>query len=166
MLSQRCARRVNLCLVSEMNFAKDRLVFSAIDFSKGKGPEVATFPIDSPGNYSWDISSDGTRIGIAKAGDPEIQIVSLADGTVRRIPVKGWLRHQGFDWATDDEGFFIGTATPAGTALLHVNLQGRIRTVWRQEGGLRTSGIQSPDGRRLALIGWIRQCNLWVIENR
>ena len=165
-LSHRCARRVNLCLVSEMNLAKDRLVFRAIDFSKGKGPEVATFPIDSPGNYSWDISSDGMRIGIAKAGDPEIQIVSLADGTVRRIAVRGWVRHQGFDWATDDEGFFIGTATPAGTALLHVNLQGKIRTVWRQEGGLRTSGIQSPDGRHLALIGWIRQCNLWVIENR
>ena len=165
-LSHRCARRVNLCLVSEMNATKDHLVFSALDFAKGKGREFATFPIDSPGNYSWDISGDGTRIGIAKWGNPQIQILSLAKGSVKSIPVKGWLRHQGLDWASDDQGFFVGTATPGGTALLHVNLQGEIRTVWRQEGGIRTSGIESTDGRRLAVIGWTPQYNLWLLEKR
>lgn len=165
-LSHRCARRVNICLVSGMNATKDHLVFSSIDFAKGKGHEVATFPIDSPGDYSWDISGDGTRIGIARRGQAQIQILSLENATVVTVPVKGWVRHQGFDWASDDQGFFVGTATAAGTALLHVNLQGSIRTVWRQEGGLRTSGIQSPDGHRLTLIGWIRQSNLWVMKNR
>ena len=164
-LSHRCARRVDLCLISAMNSAKDHLVFSAIDFATGKGREVATFPIDAPGgHYSWDISGDGTRIAIAKAGDPQIQILPLTGGAVSNIPVKGWVRHQGVDWASDDKGLFIGTATPDGTALLHVNLQGEIRTLWRQPGGVRSSGIQSLDGRHLSLIGWVRQSNLWIME--
>ena len=165
-LSHRCARRVNLCLVSELNAQKDHLIFSTVDFAKGKGHEVATFPADSPENYSWDVSGDGTRIAIAKYGEPQIHIISLSNGAVTDVPVTGWLRHQGFDWASDDQGFFVGTGTSGGTALLHVNLQGEVRTVWRQDGGLRTSGIPSPDGRHLALLGWVRQANVWLIENR
>jgi Tol biopolymer transport system component len=164
-LSHRCARLLDRCFISELNSAKDRLVFSIIDLEHGKGRELATFPVDSFAHYSWDVSGDGTRIAIARAGDPHIRILSLANGSVQDIPVDGWIRHQGLDWASDSQGLFIGTATADGTALLHVDLKGNVRTVWRQAGGLRTSGIQSPDGRHLAVLGWIRHGNVWEIEN-
>lgn len=165
LLSHRCARKLDLCMVSQVNSSKDHLVFSAVDFGNGKLRELTIFPIEAGGNYSWDISGDGTRIAIAKAGDPQIQILSVAEGTVQRIPIPGWVRHQGLDWASDDRGLFIGTATPEGTALLHVNLEGKLRTIWRQQDGVRSSGIESPDGAHLSLLGWVRQGNVWLIEN-
>jgi len=49
------------------------------------------------------------------------------------------------------------------------DLRGNARIVWEQQGTLGnesagTSGIPSPDGRHLAMMGFTQSANMWVIE--
>jgi hypothetical protein len=163
-LSHRCAARANVCVTSEIPAGRNQLVFTAFDPVQGRGRELARFESDPKGSYSWDLSSDGTRIAIHKGREGQIDVLSLAGGAPQQIQVKNWASHQGVDWTFDAKGLFIGNKVPGGTELLYTDLQGNTRMVWRQPHGIRSSGVPSPDGRHLAMLGWVERSGMWMIE--
>jgi len=87
------------------------------------------------------------------------------------MAVKGWGTLQSVDWAADGKTLFISAATPEGSALLHVDLEGNARVLWERKGGaepwfaLAPWAVPSPDGRHLAIYDWSLSANMWMIEN-
>jgi len=54
----------------------------------------------------------------------------------------------------------------AAHVLLHVNLQGNARILWRSPGASgETLAYPPPDGRHLAIQNWVANGNMWMMEN-
>lgn len=55
------------------------------------------------------------------------------------------------------------------SVLLYVDLQGNAAVLWEQpyeqEGNNDIYAIPSPGGRHLAMFGWTRNSNRWMLEN-
>jgi len=161
----RCARSPGTsCMITELSPDRKQLIFTAVDPLKGRGRELARFQVDDPnGNYGADISPDGTRIAIVKMQTGRIHILSLSGEAPQEFTVANYIT--GLNWAADGRGLFVCTSTLRGSALTHVNLQGRTQVVWEEEGGRGNYGAPSPDGRRLAIWGSTITSNIWMLEN-
>jgi serine/threonine protein kinase len=162
-----CARSPStLCVVNEPTADGKQFVISAFDPMKGRGPELARFDLDPTANlWLLALSPDGTRIAALRGWEGAIQILSLRGQPAQVIPVKGWNRLQTLDWAADGKGFYVSCGVQRGSVLLHVDLQGNAKVLWKNDSGLRTLGRPSPDGRHLAIQVLIQNSNIWMIEN-
>jgi Tol biopolymer transport system component len=184
----RCARSpANLCVIGERTADGTWLVFTALDAAKGRGSELIRFEIDPGGNYSWDLSPEGTRIAVAKQAGGRFDILFLNGQQNQTIIVKGWdigigdnshsvvrqAEGVNFDWAADGRGLFTSGRRPQQSALLYVDLRGNVYVLREQKGGLSPTimgmfpgpwGVPSPDGRHLAILNWTRNSNVWMME--
>ena len=94
----------------------------------------------------------------------------MAGGEAHEVYVKGRSGLSTLNWAADGKGLLVGAGglTVSGS-LLYVDLEGRAEVLWQQSGaGLfgGTQGVASPDGRRLALLGYgVADYNVWMLEN-
>ena len=179
--SPACARvPVGLCAIAERSMDGKRITFTAFDPLKGRGREIAQVDIDPTGrNYVWDLSPDGTRIAFLQLfgaqGGPSaggmIRMIPLDGHASRQIIVKGWGSLQSVDWTADGKALFVSGATPQGSALLHVDLQGNATVLWERKGSLEPWfarapwAMPSPDGRHLAIYDWQLSSNMWMVEN-
>jgi Tol biopolymer transport system component len=164
----RCARSpATLCLFDQVSLDHKRLAFIASDPVRGGQREVMTTDIDPAGIYNWDLSPDGSHVAIENAGDHggDIRILPIAGGTAQHVKVKGWGPLQSLNWAADGKGFFASTKSGQGATLLYIDLQGRGQAIWTQPSGPLTSGVPSPDGKKLAILGMSVPSNVWMIEN-
>jgi serine/threonine protein kinase len=182
----RCARSpASLCAIAERTPDHKQLIFSALDPINGRGRELTRLVIDPGENYSWDLSPDGTRIAVAKQPGRQFDVLFLNGRAAQQIVVKGWdigisgrianARGEGVDfaWAADGSGLFTPSRTAERFVLLHVDLHGNALVVREQNGGLNPTmaagffghwGLPSPDGRHLAMLGWSRNSNVWIME--
>jgi Tol biopolymer transport system component len=73
------------------------------------------------------------------------------------------------DWAPNNKGLFTSATKEKSSVLLYVDLQSNADVLWEQageqEGNNDIYAIPSPDGRRLAMFGWTRNSNMWMLEN-
>jgi DNA-binding winged helix-turn-helix (wHTH) protein/Tol biopolymer transport system component len=176
-----CARApAGLCAIAERRSDGTQIVFTAFDPRKGREGEIARVDVDPTDDYIWDLSPDGTRIallllfgkepGHSPAGR-QIRLIPLGGQPSKEIAVKGWDNLQSVDWAADGNALFVSGATPQGSALLHVNLQGDARVLWQRKGGvepwfaLAPWAVPSPDGRHLAIYDWSLSANMWMMED-
>jgi len=92
----------------------------------------------------------------------------LQTGVAREVVVKDWPRLFSADWSADGAGLLIASETSHwGTqVLLFVDLEGKARVLWKGEkyGPLQWA-VPSPDGRHLALMRWVGESNVWMLEN-
>jgi hypothetical protein len=128
-------------------------------------------------NYVWDLSPDGTRIALLQlfGADPpageRIRVIPLDSQPSQEIVVKGWDSLLSVDWTADGKALFVSGATPGGSSLLHVDMQGNARTLWERKGSmepwfaLAPWAVPSPDGRHLAIYSWSLSANMWMMEN-
>jgi eukaryotic-like serine/threonine-protein kinase len=156
-----------LCVVAEPRADMKKLVFSALDPMKGKGPTLLTADMNPGGLYNWMLSPDGTQIVFMEFNPLEgrIQLLSLQGKPERDIVVKGWAGFNAVDWAADSKSFFVSSQAPTSATLLHVDLEGHATPLWEQRGAWKTWAIASPDGRRLAILGMTSSSNVWMIQN-
>jgi Tol biopolymer transport system component len=162
-----CARSPsNLCAIAEPTDDRRQLIISALDPMKGRGPELTRFALD-PNQDRWnlDLSPDGSRIAATRSPAGSIYILSLRGEAMREIQVKGWSNLLSLNWAADGKGLFVANGVQGGAVLLHVDLQGNARVLWKNHGGNWTPAMSSPDGRHLAIQGWTVDGNMWMLEN-
>jgi Tol biopolymer transport system component/DNA-binding winged helix-turn-helix (wHTH) protein len=170
-----CARSpATLCVFSEESPDHKQLIFSGFEPSqearRRELTRVNSMRSGTWGFYSWDLSPDGSRLAFTQNDmlEGHIQILPLAGGEVGEVNVKGWSNLFSLFWAAEGSGLFV-SADPTGTkaTLLHVDLNGRSQVLWQQQflpdaGG---TGIPSPDGHHLAMVGGSTDNNVWLLEN-
>ena len=166
----RCARSpAGLCAIAERTADGKQLVFTGFDPVQGRGSELTRFDIDPTSAYKWDLSPEGDRIAVLKRSDDQVHILSLIGQPERLITVKGWRSLETVDWAVDSKGLFTSDAKEKNSVLLYVDLQGNANVLWEQpgeqEGNNDIYAIPSSDGHHLAMFGWTRNSNMWMLEN-
>lgn len=160
---------VDLCAIAERTVDGKQLVFTGFHPVKGRGRELARFDIDPAGAYKWDLSPDGKKIAVLKRSENRVHILSLVGMRERLITIKGWQRLETVGWTANGKGLFISDAKETSSVLLRVDLRGNSEVLWEQsgeqEGNNDIYAIPSADGRHLAMYGWTRNSNIWMLEN-
>jgi len=166
----RCSRSpAKTCAISERTPDNKQIVFTSFDPIKGRGHEMARLDVEPDASYKWDLSPDGTRIAVLKRSEDRINILSLTGEPARQVTVKGWKSLQTVDWTADGKGLFVSSALKGSSVLLYCDLHGKANVMWQQageqEGTLDIYAIPSPDGRQVAMFGWILNSNMWMLED-
>jgi hypothetical protein len=163
----RCARSPSTsCVISEVTEDRKQFVFTAFDPLQGRGPELARINIVTAAKLlHWDLSADGTRIGVIKNAQAPIEILSLHGDAPQTIHVKDWNNFQSLNWAADVLGFFISNGVHGEGVLLHVDLQGKTHVLRTTPGAGYTPVWPSPDGRHLIVQEFRAEGNIWTLEN-
>jgi serine/threonine protein kinase len=114
------------------------------------------------------ISPDGTRVVIIRDREREglLRFVSVADGTVQSIKVKGWTQLGGLDWSADSKSIMTTSVSPQGdSVLLEVDLEGNARVILTAEGhAVINWAIASPNGKYVALNETVGESNVWMLD--
>jgi hypothetical protein len=162
-----CSRApANLCAIAEWTEDLKQLVLTAFDPLNGRGPEMSRLALDPNDNSAIQVSlsPDGTRIAVIRSPKGPIDILSLRGQASRDIALKGWNNLQSLSWDARGTGLFVSNGIQRGVVLLHVDLQGNVNVLWRNQGYNSTNALQSPDGRHLALLGSTWDGNIWMLE--
>ena len=120
---------------------------------------------DPAGDYGFDLSPDGSRLAVNSRQQNHIRILFVDGSAPRDIQAKRWAAVNTLDWAADGNGFFCGNQSPQGATLLHIDLEGNARALWRQKGSDGIHGVPSPDGKHLAIPAFTSESTVRMIEN-
>jgi Tol biopolymer transport system component len=164
-------KAANLCVFGQSSKGKNEVVIISFDPLAGPGKELIRIPLEAGTSgdigfdYVWQLSPDGSRIGIVKRHSNQIRLVPLDGGQTRTITVKDYPDLIDLNWATDSQSMFVSTLEPGTASVLHVDLNGEAQPVWQQPQSVFTWGFPSPDGRHLAILGSNSESNAWMIDN-
>jgi len=157
----RCAVR-GRCVVFEQD--RDRWIISALDPVRGKGERLCSIPFNTRGE---DLSPDGNAVALVVDGAGSmnrIRIYSLSGEPQHDVTVENATTLVSLDWGGTGAGLFSTDRMPGRTDLLFIRLDGRSSVLWSQQ-GTHVAAIPSPDGTRLAIAGWTRQSNVWMLTD-
>ena len=164
-------KAANLCVFGESPSGKNELVVTSFDPLGGKGKELLRIPLE-PGSsavlghdYTWQLSPDGSRIGIGKRHSDRIWLLPLDGSQKRLITMKGYSDLEDLNWAIDSQSMFVSVRSPGGATLLHVDLKGNAIPLWQQPQTSWTWAFPSPDGHHLAMLGESSEANVWLIDS-
>lgn len=121
-----------------------------------------------PPAFNWSLSPDGTTLAISKAKTEQqgrIRLVTIKNRAERWIEIKGGSGIASLDWAADSKSLWV-VSEDEHNALLNVDLNGRVREVWRPKKISVGWAIPSRDGRYLALRVNSGSANAWMLERR
>jgi eukaryotic-like serine/threonine-protein kinase len=155
------------CAVGELSPDRKLLTITSFDPLKGRGRILKTIGTDPTASYDWRLSPDGSRLAFTRRGEREahIRLFSLACGKDQEITVKGWGNLQATGYAADGKAFYSSSTSPEAATLLRIDMEGRVRVLWRQKGPSVIWGVPSPDGRHLAIPALFPNSNLWMVED-
>jgi Tol biopolymer transport system component/DNA-binding winged helix-turn-helix (wHTH) protein len=164
--NHQCARApAVLCLYSVIR-DNDLTIFS-FDPERGQRSQILQIKGDTPQLFNWTLSPDGSTLAVAKAkwdAESQIRFISLKDGSERSVAVRGWSGIESIDWAADSKGIWATSSDEKENALLHVDLQGNARVVWRPKNKIVGWAIPSRDGKHLALNIRSVSANAWMLD--
>ena len=156
----RCALR-GRCVLFERD--KERWIISSFDPVRGKGERLSSIPFNEGGG---DVSPDGNAVAFIVEGSRpanRIRIYSLRGEPQKDVVVKNASALVYLDWAATGAGFFSSNRSPGNRSeLLFIRLDGTSHVLWSQQGA-PVAAIPSPDGTHLAIAGWTRQSNAWML---
>jgi len=157
------------CVIAEAA-GPTQTVFTAFDPVSGRKGEVAR--VDLPVDWlAWDLSPDGTRVAYATfaffsfSAQP-LRVLTLADKSERKIPLKNWLNPTAITWAPSGQEVYVTNWSVRGGTLFSVDMTGRLRVLRDLSGkGLYLGALRpSPDGRLLAFGEATAGSNAWVLD--
>jgi len=157
----------NLCAIAEPTEDRKRMIVTALDPIKGRGPELIRFDLDSSTEDAryLDLAPDGSRLAVIRGGELPLQILSLRGEPPREIKLKDWKNLTTVDWDGDGKGLFVSSRGTGGAILLHVDLDGNSQILRRNPEYYSTHGVPSPDGRHIAMLDQPLDGNMWLVEN-
>ena len=167
-----CTNRVaNLCVFERPPAGKNKLVVVSFDPMSGSGKELLEVPL-KPGSsaevgfdYAWHISPDGAEIAVLKRHENQVRLVPLNGNPARIITIKGYSDIRDLSWDVDSRNLIVYTSELGGSTLLHVDLVGNARPIWRGPQTSSSGAVMSPDRRHLAINDDSFQANVWMIDN-
>ena len=157
----RCPFR-SRCVLFEQD--GERWNISALDPVRGKGERLGSTPFNRRGQ---DLSPDGTAVALIVEGSDRlnrIRIYSLRGEPQKDVVVENASALAFLDWAATGAGFFSSNLMPERSELLFIRLDGTSHVLWSQQGG-PIAAIPSRDGTHLAIAGWTRQANMWMLTD-
>jgi Tol biopolymer transport system component/DNA-binding winged helix-turn-helix (wHTH) protein len=173
--NQQCARLpATLCLFSTID--QKRESFFRFDLAGGTPIEIPQLVIESVdySTYNWSLSPDGTTLatsirqrtsGAKDAQVPALKLTSLNGFSSRVIPIPNWTTLSSLDWAADGKSVWASAHNANNvSALLKVEVNGRITPMLREDKMVLGWAIPSPDGRRLAFWKASGNSNVWMLE--
>jgi Tol biopolymer transport system component len=138
------------------------LLFYALDPVRGKGSLLGKTDHWAPRmlSWAWDVSPDGSRLAVVSSGN---NILTLANGVWREIPIAARWEPDYIAWASDGAGFFVTSST---LDLLHVTTAGKVNVLsHNDQAQWPADPVPSPDGKYLAFQAQTYDFNAWMIEN-
>jgi len=159
----------NFCVLGLPVPDKSELVFSSFDLTGASRKELLRIPLE-PGSdgrldYAWQLSPDGSRIGILRRHQNHIRILPLKGGQMRTVTLKGHADLIDLNWAADSQSMFVSALEPDGATLLHVDHNGDSLPIWQQPQKSWIWALSSPDERHVAIMGASSEANAWSISN-
>ena len=163
-----CARAPStFCMYSR--FTKDALAF--VQFDSVTGEIKDSFQTNDPGwqNYNWTLSPDGKTIALCKDGrvslDTEIRLIPTDGGAERKIHLNDWVSISAIDWAADGKSFWASATLRGEThVLVNIDMRGDFKPVLQDGKPYVGWGIQSRDGKHLAIWQATGGSNVWMLE--
>ena len=163
-----CARAPStFCMFSR--FTKDALAF--VQFDSVTGETKDAFQTNDTGwqNYNWTLSPDGKTMALCKEGrvslDSEIRLIPTDGGAERKIHLNDWVSISAIDWAADGKSFWASATMRGETrALVNIDMRGEMKPVLQDGKPYVGWGIQSRDGKHLAIWQATGGSNVWMLE--
>jgi Tol biopolymer transport system component len=154
-----------MCVFAE--YASSQLSVYELNPETGRGPKITSTAIKSGTAPQCEISPDGSSVAIQMAKEGRIRVLSLQGGPVRDVtvaarPLDGTM----FFWSVDGAGWYVSSTPvqyPAGTDLLHIDLNGHVKVIAHQNVRDWMSAIPSPDGHHIALTQASTVSNVWML---
>jgi len=143
--------------------------FYNLDWQHGRGALLAKMDATPDTiEYSFALSPDGSHLAaislLSRSG--QVHVISLADGSYRDIPIKGWTNLHYIKWAANAKGWYVSSETATMTTILFIDLAGNAYPLARQTGLFFQSwGVPSPNGQHLAFVQYNLGNNAWLLEN-
>jgi DNA-binding winged helix-turn-helix (wHTH) protein/Tol biopolymer transport system component len=148
-------------------------------YSVKKGENLETFRfdvrsgkrVDSPQidpYCNWSLSPDGSQRAIVNYGPnvSAIRLRSTTTGKSRELVVPGWEGLKNIDWSADGKSLLVAWHDfQRDSALLNVNLDGKVSVLVRSSNPEVFYAIPSPNGRLIAITEAHSTQNVWQIEN-
>ncbi len=163
--------RGGFCLLGRPSADKSQLVISSFSATSTQAKDVLAIPLE-PGtdpslglDYSWQLAPDGSCVAILKRHGNQIRLVPLAGGRENIITVAGAPDLLDLNWARDSRSLYVSSFGPPGTAMLHIDLQGRAKSIWSQPEATTVWGFPSPDSRHLVITSESSDGNVWMFTN-
>ena len=155
-----------LCVFSTIG--EHQVRFFTFDSVTGVRQEMPQWKFESPdyNKFNWSLSPDGRTLAVSGQQSVSIMLRSIQDGSERVVSFPSWAGIASFDWAADSRSLWVTTtAIPSTSALLNVDLRGRVRTMLQDDEMRIGWAIPSPDGRRLAIWKASGDSNVWMLDN-
>lgn len=150
------------CVLAESG--DNQIIFTAVDPAQGRKAELSKIATD-PDSTGWDLSPDGTRIALTvydyKKAD--VQIVPVTGGTPQKFSALPWTQLSNVAWAADGKSLFLCSFSSRGTAILHMDLTGNSKLLFKEPSWDIFALSPSPDGHYLAFGPIITNANAWTI---
>jgi len=164
-----CARAPSrICFFSR--FAKDALLF--VSFDPVTGATKDFFGTNDPSwqDYNWTLSPDGKLLALCKEGrvsrDTVIRLIPTNGQSERIVAISDWVGINAIDWAADGRSFWASANLRGEThALVNIDLQGTIKPVLRDGKPFIGWGIESRDGKRIAIWEATGGSNVYMLDN-
>lgn len=153
----RCAP--NGCIFGQQLNDKELILWS-LDPLKGKGQELAKISVEF--FQSLNLSTDGKLVALVELN--RLRIYSLADSTMRTIPVHDIDRLFGAAWSSDGRHIFVHGWKGGECRVISISLEGESHILWKWMNSI-SRPLPSPDGRHLALTVFTGDSNVWMMEN-
>ena len=163
----RCPTRSAVhCVLTETDAEKKQIVFSRFDPANGQKVELTRLSSEPGGMLSWDLSPDGSNIACCRLENDsfKINVLRLADGREREIPVEGWVNYGNLAWSADGTSWFAQSRSPQGGSLLHIAADGQARFL-KKSSVRYVRPLPSPEGLYLAYSEETTDSNAWMIDN-
>jgi hypothetical protein len=168
--NMQCARAPSdLCLYDLRSATQ--VSFFRFDPMTGKSVELRHLNIrdESSYAYNWSLSPDGKILATGKGKilqrEPSITFTSVEDGSKRTVTAQAWAGINSIDFAADARSVWASAYTNTGKwALLHIDLQGRTRTMFEDSQMAIGWAIPAPDGKHLAFWKARGTSNVWMLE--
>ena len=166
--NHQCARAPStLCVFSVLR--QGQIVFFTFDPDTGKSRPLTVVNDPTPYAFNWTLSPEGGTLAVAKKLiQPKtiIHLLPTGGGKPRDMVVQGCAGLWFLDWAADGKSLW-GTVFTGGrnSALVSIDLRGRVTPLLKASALELGWAIPSPDGRQLAFWEASGSSNVWMSEH-